>query len=68
MESLLANISSNSTAEPLLSLFNSHQTNCNTWDQEWGTANLHRFAHLDMQLYQDFYTVWVFLMVRSNAE
>uniref|UniRef100_A0A3Q0S6L4 G protein-coupled receptor 20 n=1 Tax=Amphilophus citrinellus TaxID=61819 RepID=A0A3Q0S6L4_AMPCI len=59
MESLLTNISSNSTSEPLLSLSNPHQTNCNSWDQQLGTPHLHRLSHLDMQLYQEFYTVWV---------
>ncbi|KAM4539918.1 G-protein coupled receptor 20 [Odontesthes bonariensis] len=54
MEHLLTNISSTS-----LPLFTSHQTNCSTW----GAPHLHRFAHLDMQLYRDFYAVWVSLMV-----
>lgn len=39
-------------------------TNCSTWDQQWGAPYLHRLAHLDVQLYQDFYAVWVSLMVR----
>ncbi|XP_031722255.1 G-protein coupled receptor 20 [Anarrhichthys ocellatus] len=60
MESLLTNISSTSTTEPLLT---PDPTNCSTWDQRWGAPYLHRLAHLDMQLYQDFYAVWVSLMV-----
>ncbi|XP_037330735.1 G-protein coupled receptor 20 [Pungitius pungitius] len=52
MESLLSNISS--TSDP---------TNCSARDQRWGPTYLHRFAHLDVQLYQDFYALWVSLMV-----
>ncbi|XP_060915122.1 G-protein coupled receptor 20-like [Labrus mixtus] len=61
MESLLNNISS--TAEPLLPLFTPAPTNCSSWDQRWGGPYLHRLAHLDVRLYQDFYAVWVSLMV-----
>ncbi|XP_033950042.1 G-protein coupled receptor 20 [Pseudochaenichthys georgianus] len=63
MESLLNNNSSTSTTEPLLPLLNPDPTNCSAWDQRWGAPYLHRLAHLDMQLYQDFYFVWVTLMV-----
>uniref|UniRef100_A0A665TTZ8 G-protein coupled receptor 20-like n=1 Tax=Echeneis naucrates TaxID=173247 RepID=A0A665TTZ8_ECHNA len=48
MESLPTNISSTPDAN-----------NCSAWDQRWGTPHLHRLAHLDVQLYQDFYNVWV---------
>nr|XP_046274210.1 G-protein coupled receptor 20 [Scatophagus argus] len=61
MESLLTNITS--TAEPLLFLWTPNTPNCSTWDQRWGAHYLHRLAHLDAQLYQDFYAVWVSLMV-----
>uniref|UniRef100_A0A3B4XDB9 G-protein coupled receptor 20-like n=1 Tax=Seriola lalandi dorsalis TaxID=1841481 RepID=A0A3B4XDB9_SERLL len=60
MESLPANISSTPSTEPLLT---PDATNCTAWDQRWGTPHLHRLAHLDVQLYQDFYAVWVSLMV-----
>ncbi|XP_068567604.1 G-protein coupled receptor 20-like [Cebidichthys violaceus] len=60
MESLLTNISSTSTTAPLLS---PDPTNCSAWDQRWGAPYLHRLAHLDVQLYHDFYAVWVALMV-----
>uniref|UniRef100_A0A3Q4BRZ5 G-protein coupled receptors family 1 profile domain-containing protein n=1 Tax=Mola mola TaxID=94237 RepID=A0A3Q4BRZ5_MOLML len=52
-----------STAEPLLPPLTPTPMNCSTWDQRWGAPYLHSLAHLDMQLYQDFYTVWVSLMV-----
>ncbi|XP_047461662.1 G-protein coupled receptor 20 [Mugil cephalus] len=61
MESLLTNTSSISTSET--PPFTLHATNCTTWDQRWGAPYLHRLAHLDVQLYQDFYAVWVSLMV-----
>ncbi|XP_076610690.1 G-protein coupled receptor 20 [Chaetodon auriga] len=61
MENLLTNISS--TTEPLLPLLTPGPTNCSTWDQRWGAPYLHRLAHLDVELYQDFYAVWVSLMV-----
>ncbi|XP_070702964.1 G-protein coupled receptor 20 [Pempheris klunzingeri] len=61
MESLLINITS--TTKPLLPLLTPNPTNCTTWDQQWGTPYLRRLAHLDVQLYQDFYAVWVSLMV-----
>lgn len=67
MESLLNNNSSTSTTEPLLPLLNPDPTNCSAWDQQWGAPYLHRLAHLDMQLYQDFYFVWVTLMVRPDT-
>ncbi|XP_028255756.1 G-protein coupled receptor 20 [Parambassis ranga] len=57
MESLI------STTEPLSPVFTPHPTNCSTWDQRWGAPYLHRLAHLDVQLYQDFYAVWVSLIV-----
>lgn len=64
MEILPANISSTPSTEPLLPLLTPDATNCTAWDQRWGTPHLHRLAHLDVQLYQDFYAVWVSLMVR----
>uniref|UniRef100_A0AAQ4P3M4 G-protein coupled receptors family 1 profile domain-containing protein n=1 Tax=Gasterosteus aculeatus aculeatus TaxID=481459 RepID=A0AAQ4P3M4_GASAC len=63
MESLLTNISSTSTSGPLPPLFTSDPTNCSARDQRWGAPYLHRLAHLDVQLYQDFYALWVSLMV-----
>ncbi|XP_039977814.1 G-protein coupled receptor 20 [Xiphias gladius] len=63
MESPPANISSPPTTEPLLPLLTPDLTNCSAWDQGWGAPHLHRLAHLDVQLYQDFYAVWVSLMV-----
>uniref|UniRef100_A0A8C2WFN7 G protein-coupled receptor 20 n=1 Tax=Cyclopterus lumpus TaxID=8103 RepID=A0A8C2WFN7_CYCLU len=63
MESLLSNISSTSTTEPILPLLTPDPTNCSAWDQRWGAPYLHRLAHLDVQLYHDFYVVWVSLMV-----
>lgn len=67
MESHLTNISSTSTTEPLLPLLTPDPTNCSAWDERWGAPYLHRLAHLDVQLYQDFYAVWVSLMVRQDA-
>ncbi|MED6290942.1 hypothetical protein CHARACLAT_018530 [Characodon lateralis] len=63
MELLLHNISSSSTTGDPLPHLTSSQTNCSTWDPRWGALYLHKLAHLDFQLYQDFYSVWVFLMV-----
>uniref|UniRef100_A0A3B5B2Q9 G-protein coupled receptor 20-like n=1 Tax=Stegastes partitus TaxID=144197 RepID=A0A3B5B2Q9_9TELE len=63
MENLLRNISSTSTTESPLPLFTANPTNCSGWDQSWGAPYLHRLAHLDVQLYQDFYGVWIALMV-----
>ncbi|XP_061822949.1 G-protein coupled receptor 20 [Nerophis lumbriciformis] len=33
----------------------------------WGAPYLHKLAHLDMQLYYDFYAVWVSLMVCNGV-
>ncbi|MEQ2212691.1 hypothetical protein XENOCAPTIV_003456, partial [Xenoophorus captivus] len=63
MELLLPNISSSSTTGDPPHHLTSSQTNCSTWDPRWGALYLHKLAHLDLQLYQDFYSVWVFLMV-----
>ncbi|KAM8839977.1 G-protein coupled receptor 20 [Spinachia spinachia] len=63
MESLLTNVSSTSTTGPLLALLTSDPTNCSGRDQQWGPPYLHRLAHLDVRLYQDFYALWVSLMV-----
>ncbi|KAM7384368.1 hypothetical protein PAMA_011631 [Pampus argenteus] len=62
MESLLTNITTtfSTAAEPVVT---PNATNCSTWDKRWGAQYLHRLAHLDVQLYQDFYAVWVSLMV-----
>ncbi|XP_060949348.1 G-protein coupled receptor 20 [Limanda limanda] len=57
MESLPDNISS-----PEL-LLTPELTNCSAWKQRWGAPHLHRLGHLNVQLYQDFYAVWVSLMV-----
>uniref|UniRef100_A0A3Q1IC84 G-protein coupled receptors family 1 profile domain-containing protein n=1 Tax=Anabas testudineus TaxID=64144 RepID=A0A3Q1IC84_ANATE len=58
MESLPTNITSIPTTELLL--LTPDPNNCSSWDQRWGAPYL---AHLDAQLYQDFYAVWVSLMV-----
>nr|XP_020453152.1 G-protein coupled receptor 20-like [Monopterus albus] len=61
MESLPTNISSSPGTKPLLPLLplpTPDPTNCSTWDQRWGVS-----YHPDVQLYQDFYSVWVSLMV-----
>uniref|UniRef100_A0A8D2ZW86 G-protein coupled receptors family 1 profile domain-containing protein n=1 Tax=Scophthalmus maximus TaxID=52904 RepID=A0A8D2ZW86_SCOMX len=60
MESLPASINSTPATEPLTI---PDLTNCSAWNQRWGAPHLHRLAHLDVQLYQDFYAVWVSLMV-----
>lgn len=68
MELLLTTNTSTSTIGPLLPLLpllTPDPTNCSNWDQGWGGRYLHRLAHLDVQLYQDFYAVWVSLMVRQ---
>lgn len=65
MESFPINITS--TTEPLLPLLPPSPMNCSTWDRRWGPPYLHRSAHLDVQLYQDFYPLWVSLMVRQDA-
>lgn len=65
MERLLSTNTSTSTIGPLLPLLTPDPTNCSNWDQGWGGPYLHRLAHLDVQLYQDFYAVWVSLMVRK---
>ena len=65
MERLLTTNTSTSTTGPLLPLLTPDPTNCSNWDQGWGGPYLHRLAHLDVQLYQDFYAVWVSLMVRQ---
>ncbi|XP_034561253.1 G-protein coupled receptor 20-like [Notolabrus celidotus] len=59
METIPTNIRSG----PFLPVSTPGPANCSTWDQRWGGAYLHRLAHLDVQLYQDFYAVWVSLMV-----
>ncbi|KAK7898357.1 hypothetical protein WMY93_019210 [Mugilogobius chulae] len=41
--------------------------NCTTWDQRWGAPYLQRLAHLDLQLYYDFYAVWVSLMLCNSV-
>lgn len=66
MENLLGNLSS--STEPVLQPSASAAGNCSTWDRRWGAPYLQRLAHLDVQLYQDFYAVWVSLMVRKNAD
>lgn len=57
MASLPPNIGSAPTPELL---FTADPFNCSSWDQPWAAPYL---AHLDVQLYQDFYAVWVSLMV-----
>ncbi|KAM6900000.1 G-protein coupled receptor 20 [Xenentodon cancila] len=59
----LLNDSATFTTEPSRPFLSSYQTNCSLWDQQWGALYLQRLAHLDLQLYQAFYTVWVTLMV-----
>ncbi|KAG7501380.1 G-protein coupled receptor 20-like [Solea senegalensis] len=60
MESFPDNVSSAPNTELLL---RPDLINCSNWSQQWGAPHLHRLAHLDVQLYQDFYAVWVSLMV-----
>ncbi|CAL1584808.1 unnamed protein product [Knipowitschia caucasica] len=43
------------------------ESNCSTWDQRWGAAYLQKLAHLDPELYHDFYAVWVSLMVCNGV-
>lgn len=62
MENFLPNITT--STELVLHLSASAQVNCSSWDQRWGAPYLQRFSHLDVELYQDFYAVWVSLMVR----
>ncbi|XP_055022513.1 G-protein coupled receptor 20-like [Boleophthalmus pectinirostris] len=50
-----------------ISISSLEQSNCTTWDQRWGAPYLHRLAHLDLQLYYDFYALWVSLMVCNSA-
>ncbi|CAG5885502.1 unnamed protein product [Menidia menidia] len=66
MEMLFTNISSTSGVVPARPLLPSHRSNCSTWDQQWGAPHLHRLAHLDVQLYRDFYAVWLSLMVCNS--
>ncbi|XP_074543381.1 G-protein coupled receptor 20-like [Halichoeres trimaculatus] len=54
---------SNISSGPVSPFSTPDPANCSTWDQRWGGPYLHRLAHLDVQLYQDFYAVWVSLMV-----
>ncbi|KAM4631492.1 G-protein coupled receptor 20 [Polymixia lowei] len=63
MEDLLTNVTSITATVPLLPTHTPDPSNCSAWDQQWGGPYLHRLAHLDAQLYQDFYAVWVSLMV-----
>ncbi|XP_028317428.1 G-protein coupled receptor 20-like [Gouania willdenowi] len=65
MKGLTTSTNSSPTEEPFLPLFAPYLTNCSSWDQRWGTPYLHRIAHLDVQFYHDFYTVWVCLMVSN---
>lgn len=65
MENLLTNITA--STELVLQLPASVQVNCSSWEQRWGAPYLHRSSHLDLQLYQDFYSVWVSLMVRQDT-
>ncbi|XP_068189789.1 G-protein coupled receptor 20-like [Antennarius striatus] len=60
MDAIVPNVTS--TSDALLPLMTPQPANCSAWDQRWG-AQYHRLAHLDVQLYQDFYAVWVSLMV-----
>ncbi|CAJ1083407.1 G-protein coupled receptor 20 [Xyrichtys novacula] len=62
MDTIHTNISS----PHLLPVSTPDPKNCSSWDQRWGGPYLHRLAHLDVQLYQDFYAVWVSLMVCNS--
>lgn len=64
MENFLTNITS--STDPLLLPFSSTPMNCSSWNQHWQAPYLHRLAHLDVQLYQDFYTLWISLMVMQR--
>ncbi|XP_023816075.1 G-protein coupled receptor 20-like [Oryzias latipes] len=61
MQHLLININSIREVHP--PLFTPQLTNCSAPDRQWAVPDMHRLAHLDIQLYQDFYGVWVTLMV-----
>lgn len=62
MERLSTNSTAAPSTEPLLTL---ELANCSAWDQRRGAPYL---AHLDVQLYQEFYAMWVALMVRWRSE
>ncbi|XP_072304505.1 G-protein coupled receptor 20-like [Eucyclogobius newberryi] len=50
-----------------VSAFSPEQPNCTTWDQRWGAPYLQKLAHLDLQLYHDFYALWVSLMLCNSV-
>ncbi|XP_061597791.1 G-protein coupled receptor 20-like [Cololabis saira] len=65
MENLLNN-SSPFVTEPSQTVPSSYELNCSVWDQQWGALYLQRSAHLDLQLYQAYYALWVALMVCNS--
>ncbi|CAL8396835.1 unnamed protein product [Gadus morhua 'NCC'] len=64
MENILGDVSSTTTVK-LPPSPTPGPTNCSAWDQQWGAPYLHRLAHLDAQLYQDYYAVWLSLLVSN---
>ncbi|XP_056438295.1 G-protein coupled receptor 20 [Gadus chalcogrammus] len=64
MENILGDVSSTTTVK-LPPSPTPGPTNCSAWDQQWGAPYLHRLAHLDPQLYQDYYAVWLSLLVSN---
>lgn len=68
MDKLLANITNITTSTELVLLLSaSAQVNCSSWEQRWGAPYMQRLSHLDVQLYQDFYALWISLMVGENC-
>lgn len=65
MDKLLTNITT--STELVLHLSASAQVNCSSWGQRWGASYMQRLSHLDVQLYQDFYTLWISLMVGEDT-
>ncbi|XP_033831677.2 G-protein coupled receptor 20 [Periophthalmus magnuspinnatus] len=69
LDSITVNVTSPKSMESFVNISASslEQSNCTTWDQRWGAPYLHRLAHLDLQLYHDFYVLWVSLMVCNSV-
>ncbi|KAJ3609381.1 hypothetical protein NHX12_023904 [Muraenolepis orangiensis] len=66
MENLLGDVSTTTTTTMKLPRSPTPgPTNCSMWDQQWGAPYLHRLAHLDAQLYEDYYVVWLSLLVSN---
>lgn len=68
MDKLLTNITNITTSTELVLLLSaSAQVNCSSWEQRWGAPYMQRLSHLDVQLYQDFYALWISLMVGEDT-